>query len=116
MKLALRIVVASARGARDHALRLVDLLARREAGATFYVNLGPHRRARWLPGREVGGRAAEALMRIRDAWPPASLDLFQKSLRDYRSEKFTVDTVTLFSSALNPKGAVHTALKTFTLQ
>jgi len=55
------------------------------------------------------------LMRIRDAWPPASLDLFQKSLRDYRSEAFTVDTVTLFSSTLNPKGAVHTALKEFRL-
>jgi 2'-5' RNA ligase len=55
------------------------------------------------------------LMRMRDPWPPASLELFQRSLRDYASETFTVDTVTLFSSTLNPKGAVHTALRTFAL-
>jgi peptidoglycan/xylan/chitin deacetylase (PgdA/CDA1 family) len=67
MKLALRIVAAGVRGARDHAPRLAELLARREAGATFYLNLGPHRLARWLPGREVGGRAADAMKRIRDA-------------------------------------------------
>jgi undecaprenyl phosphate-alpha-L-ara4FN deformylase len=67
VKLALRIVAASPRGARHHALHLADLLARREAGATFYVNLGPHRVRRWLPGREVGERAATAMRRIRDA-------------------------------------------------
>lgn len=55
------------------------------------------------------------LMRMRDAWPPASLDLFQKSLKDYRSTTFPVDKVTLFSSTLNPKGAVHTPLRTFPL-
>jgi peptidoglycan/xylan/chitin deacetylase (PgdA/CDA1 family) len=67
MKLALRIVAAGVRGARDHAPRLAELLARREAGATFYVNLGPHRRLGWLPGREVGGRAVDAMKRARDA-------------------------------------------------
>ena len=56
------------------------------------------------------------LMRIRDSWPPASIDLFQRSLRDYRSQPFTVDAVTLFSSELNPKGAVHTPLRRFALQ
>ena len=56
------------------------------------------------------------LMRMRDPWPPASLDLFQRSLRDYASEPFTVDAVTLFSSTLNPKGAVHTPLRTFALR
>lgn len=55
------------------------------------------------------------LMRVRDPWPPASIDLFQRSLRDYRSERFPVDSVTLFSSTLNPKGAVHTALRRFEL-
>jgi RNA 2',3'-cyclic 3'-phosphodiesterase len=56
------------------------------------------------------------LMRMRDSWPPASLELFQRSLRDYRSQPFVVDTVTLFSSELNPKGAVHTPLKRFALR
>lgn len=55
------------------------------------------------------------LMRVRDPWPPASIDLFQRTLRDYRSEAFPVDTVTLFSSTLNPQGAVHTALRGFGL-
>jgi 2'-5' RNA ligase len=56
------------------------------------------------------------LMRIRDQWPPASIDLFNKSLRDYCSEPFPVDHVTLFSSELNPKGAIHTPLRTFALR
>ncbi len=56
------------------------------------------------------------LMRMRDAWPPASIDLFTKSLRDYQSAPFAVSEVTLFASQLNPKGAIHTALLTFTLK
>ena len=55
------------------------------------------------------------LMRMRDAWPPASIDLFTKSLKDYESAPFFVSEVTLFSSQLNPKGAVHTPLRTFPL-
>lgn len=55
------------------------------------------------------------LMRIRDAWPPASIDLFSRTLRDYESAPFAVDSVTLFSSKLNPDGAIHTALQAFTL-
>ncbi len=55
------------------------------------------------------------LMRMRDPWPPASIDLFTKSLKDYASEPFVVKEVTLFSSQLNPKGAVHTPLRKFAL-
>jgi 2'-5' RNA ligase len=55
------------------------------------------------------------LMRIRDQWPPASIDLFNRSLRDYQSQPFTVDGVTLYQSQLNPKGAIHTPLRTFGL-
>ena len=56
------------------------------------------------------------LMRMREGWPPASLDLFTKSLRDYASAPFTVDAVTLFESRLDPKGAIHTPLRTFALR
>ncbi|HYK01248.1 MAG TPA: RNA 2',3'-cyclic phosphodiesterase [Thermoanaerobaculia bacterium] len=56
------------------------------------------------------------LMRMRDPWPPASIDLFNRSLRDYCSVPFRVDSVTLFSSELNPKGAIHTAMRTFALR
>lgn len=55
------------------------------------------------------------LMRIRDPWPPASLDLFTRTLRDYASQPFTVGEVTLFSSQLSPKGAIHTPQRTFAL-
>ena len=55
------------------------------------------------------------LMRMRDPWPPASIELFTKSLRDYESASFDVKDVTLFSSQLNPQGAIHTPLKTFPL-
>jgi RNA 2',3'-cyclic 3'-phosphodiesterase len=56
------------------------------------------------------------LLRIRDPWPPASMELFSKSLRDYTSEPFTIDGVTLYSSQLNPKGAIHTPIRVFPLQ
>ena len=55
------------------------------------------------------------LMRIRDRWPPSSIELFSTSLRDYRSASFPVNDVTLYSSQLNPKGAVHTPLQKFAL-
>lgn len=55
------------------------------------------------------------LLRVRDPWPPASIDLFCRSLRDYRSAPFVVDHLTLFSSQLSPKGAIHTAQGTFPL-
>ncbi len=69
-------------------------------------------------GIALDGAAFKAhltLMRIRDPWPPASAELFTQSLRDYASTPFVLKDVTLFSSQLNPKGAIHTALKTFAL-
>ncbi len=35
------------------------------------------------------------LMRIRDRWPPASIEMFERALRDYKSAPFVSDTVTL---------------------
>lgn len=55
------------------------------------------------------------MMRIRDRWPPASIDLFNSSLRDYRSAPFNVASATLYSSQLNPNGAIHTPLRNFPL-
>ena len=55
------------------------------------------------------------LMRIRDRWPPASIDLFTHSLRDYHSAPFGVCSVTLYSSQLHPNGAIHTPLRRFEL-
>src|SRR5262249_5227210 len=55
------------------------------------------------------------VMRMREGWPPLSIEIFNKALRDYSSEPFSVDSVTLYSSELNPKGAIHTALRRFAL-
>ena len=55
------------------------------------------------------------LMRIRDPWPPASIQMFERALGGFRSETFLVDEVILFSSKLNPNGAVHTPMRTFRL-
>jgi len=55
------------------------------------------------------------LMRIRDRWPPLSIETFDKALRDYESEPFTVDRITLYESKLNPNGAIHTKLREFGL-
>jgi len=55
------------------------------------------------------------LLRVRDPWPPASIELFCRSLKDYRSAPFTVDAVTLYSSQLHPKGAIHTAVRKYEL-
>ncbi|HVG25877.1 MAG TPA: RNA 2',3'-cyclic phosphodiesterase [Thermoanaerobaculia bacterium] len=58
-------------------------------------------------------KAHLTVMRIKDPWPPASIELFTQSLRGYTSEPFAVQDVTLFSSELHPKGAIHTALRRF---
>jgi peptidoglycan/xylan/chitin deacetylase (PgdA/CDA1 family) len=67
LRVGLRIVVATARGARRSALKLVALPQRHDASATFYFNLGPQRLHRWLPGRSVAARAGDAMRAVRDA-------------------------------------------------
>ena len=64
----------------------------------------------------AGFRPHLTLMRVRDPWPPASIEMFERALRDYRSEPFVVDTVTLYSSQLNPNGAIHTPVREFALR
>src|SRR5689334_6525805 len=46
------------------------------------------------------------VMRMREGWPPLSIEIFIKALRGFRSDSFAVDGVTLYSSELNPKGAI----------
>jgi undecaprenyl phosphate-alpha-L-ara4FN deformylase len=67
VKIGLRISVATARGAVRAVPRVVELLGRYGAAATFYFNLGPDRLHRLLPAREVGARAAPGLATVREA-------------------------------------------------
>lgn len=55
------------------------------------------------------------VMRMREGWPPMAIETFNRQLRDFRSTQFAVDGVTLYSSQLNPKGAIHTPLRRFQL-
>jgi len=55
------------------------------------------------------------VMRMREGWPPMSIETFNRALRDFRSTPFAIDGVTLYSSQLNPKGAIHTPLRRFAL-
>jgi 2'-5' RNA ligase len=55
------------------------------------------------------------LARIRDSWPPACIESFQSALDAFVSAPFRVDAVTLYSSRLNPNGAIHTPLRRFAL-
>ncbi len=60
-------------------------------------------------------RAHLTLLRMRETWPPASIEMFQRSMREYRSAPFVVDSVTLYSCTLKPAGAVHTPVREFAL-
>ena len=55
------------------------------------------------------------MMRMREGWPPMSIDTFNRALRDFKSDTFPVERVTLYASKLSPKGAEHTAMREFTL-
>lgn len=55
------------------------------------------------------------LVRIRDSWPPACIESFQNALKSFQSAPFRVESVTLYSSHLNPQGAIHTAVRQFAL-
>jgi len=55
------------------------------------------------------------LMRMREGWPPASIELFTRTLKDYRSAPVVIDAITLYSSRLNPSGAIHTPVRKFEL-
>ena len=55
------------------------------------------------------------LCRIRDSWPPGCVEIFNAAFGKLESEPFAVDHITLYSSRLNPNGAVHTPLRQFAL-
>ena len=55
------------------------------------------------------------VMRIRDRWPPRSLEMFEEGMRDFQSAPFAIHEVTLYLSRLDPAGAIHVPLRTFPL-
>lgn len=70
MKLALKIDADTYRGTRDGVPRLVELLKRHEAGATFFFGLGPDHSGLYgkaLPSPDIGRRCADTMRAARDA-------------------------------------------------
>lgn len=69
MKLALKIDVSTRRGAKEGVPRIVELLTRHQARATFFLALGPAHLfgCRWLPAVEIGRRSAAVLRGLQSA-------------------------------------------------
>jgi undecaprenyl phosphate-alpha-L-ara4FN deformylase len=73
LKLALKIDVDSLRGTREGVPRLVEMLQRHGAGATFFFSLGPdhtsalRRATRAIPAPDIGRRCPDVLRAVRDA-------------------------------------------------
>src|SRR5687768_1114306 len=64
LKLALKIDVATLRGTRDGVPRLVEILKRHQAGATFLFTLGPDRsglHGKLAPAPQLGRRCGAAM-------------------------------------------------------
>lgn len=73
MKLALKIDVDSLRATREGVPRLLELLKRHQAAATFFFGVGPDHTGglasfvRALPGPDIGRQCAQAMRAVRDA-------------------------------------------------
>jgi 2'-5' RNA ligase len=69
-------------------------------------------------GVEREGRAFRphvTLARIRDPWPSGAVAAFRERLDAAALPPFRCAECVLYSSRLNPAGAVHTAIRTFAL-
>ena len=70
MKLALKIDADTYRGTREGVPRLIEILRRHGAGATFFFSLGPDHTGLYgkgLPAPEIGRRCADVMRGARDA-------------------------------------------------
>lgn len=80
MQLALKIDVRTLRGTREGVPRIIDVLQRHGAGATFYFTLGPDR-GKLLPGTSIGRRARELMRHVHAAG-------FETGLHGYDSARW----------------------------
>ena len=81
MKLGLKVDVVTSRGTREGVPRLVELLARHHAGATFFFTVGrDHLFGRaWLPGSDIGRRCADAMRAARSAGFETGIHAFDRA-------------------------------------
>ena len=92
MQLALKIDVQTLRGTREGVPRLVDVLQRHQASATFYFTLGPDHR--WLlPRADIGRRAGAIMRQVRDAGFETGLRAFDSARWEHRSSHADADWI-----------------------
>lgn len=81
MKLGLKIDVTTCRGTREGVPRLIDLLVKRGARATFFFTVGPdHAFGRtWLPGSDIGERCADEMRAAGNAGFETAIHAFDQA-------------------------------------
>lgn len=55
------------------------------------------------------------LARLQDGWSPGDVENFSRSLEGFATSPQPLTEISIYKSQLSPKGAIHTALKTFKL-
>jgi len=81
--LGLKVDVHTLRGMRDGVPRLIDVLVKHAAGATFYFAFGPDRR--WLlPAADLGRRGADLMRHVRDSGFETGLRAFDDTRWQHR--------------------------------
>ncbi len=81
MKLGLKVDVATARGTREGVPRLVDLLVKHGARATFFFTVGSDHALgqTWLPGSDIGQRCADEMRAARKAGFETGIHAFDEA-------------------------------------
>lgn len=89
MKLGLKIDVRTRRGAREGVARLMAILAKHHARASFFFALGPDHvlGQPWLPGTEIGARCRNELRDVRSAGFETGIHAFDR-VRWERSARY----------------------------
>jgi undecaprenyl phosphate-alpha-L-ara4FN deformylase len=122
-KLALKIDADTLRGTRDGVPRLVEILKRHEAGATFFFGVGPDhggvmsRVLRGLPVPDIGRRCADVMRATRDGgfevglhgWDPARWRAgVVKADADWTAHQMSL-AMTRYEEIFGERAAVHAA-------
>jgi peptidoglycan/xylan/chitin deacetylase (PgdA/CDA1 family) len=123
MKLALRIDVDTLRGTRDGVPRLVEVLGRHDARATFFFGVGPDhgglmgRVLKGLPAPDLGRRCADVMRAARDAgfevglhaWDAARWrDRAAAADADWTAQQMTL-AMTRYEEIFGERASVHAA-------
>ena len=69
-----------------------------------------------LPGEDRLFHAHVTFARIRDPWPPESVEEYRREVESWTFPAWLARSCVLFQSRLDPEGAVHTPIREWTFQ